>query len=128
MAGATRAYHWACRDMARATMWVAWRKQPWESLSAFSWMHDLHAGSVDEKLGHPRQQPPTPRPAPPPTPRHLRSSSATSYSRPRGLRIVKLTRSCLPVLLYILTSLAFVVAITLYKSELFRCLSLSSTF
>jgi hypothetical protein len=88
-------------------------------------MDDLHTGSVDEKPGHLRCQQQSPRPTPPPPPRHTRSTSNTSYTRPRSLRVLKLARSWLPVILYILTSLVFVVAITLYKSELFQCPSLS---
>ncbi|EKM80208.1 hypothetical protein AGABI1DRAFT_73178 [Agaricus bisporus var. burnettii JB137-S8] len=74
-------------------------------------MDDLHAGSVDEKPGHPR---PTLPPA--------RAPANTPYTRPRSLRISKLARSWLPIILYAFTSIAFVVAFTLYKSELFQFL------
>lgn len=42
-----------------------------------------------------------------------------SYHRPRGLRIWNLLKSWLPIILYIFTSLVFVVAIAAYKTELF---------
>ncbi|KXN86356.1 Golgi apparatus membrane protein TVP38 [Leucoagaricus sp. SymC.cos] len=53
---------------------------------------------------------------------HTRSFSNSSYTRPRGLRIWKLIKSWIPLILYALTSLGFVVAITLYKTELFQLL------
>lgn len=51
---------------------------------------------------------------------HSRSFSNSSYSRPRSLRILNLIKSWLPLVLYALTSFGFVVAITLYKTELFE--------
>ncbi|KAF5363585.1 hypothetical protein D9756_000546 [Leucocoprinus leucothites] len=53
---------------------------------------------------------------------HVRSFSNSSYTRPRGLRILNLIKSWMPLILYALTSLGFVVAITLYKTELFELL------
>ena len=41
------------------------------------------------------------------------------YARPRGLRISRLLRSWLPIILYALTSLSFVVAIACFRTELF---------
>ncbi|KIY49542.1 hypothetical protein FISHEDRAFT_31619, partial [Fistulina hepatica ATCC 64428] len=41
------------------------------------------------------------------------------YSRPRGLRIANLLRAWLPLIMYALTSLIFVVGIAFYKDELF---------
>ncbi|THU81831.1 hypothetical protein K435DRAFT_618766, partial [Dendrothele bispora CBS 962.96] len=46
-----------------------------------------------------------------------------SYKRPRGLRICNLLKSWSPVIAYALTSLAFLVAIAFYKTELFACLN-----
>lgn len=92
---------------------------------------ELFPPGCDEKHPpfHPSQHPPasTYHPAftsPAPlfsSPNHSRSFSNSSYTRPRGLRIFKLMKSWMPLILYVLTSLAFVVAITLYKSELFQC-------
>jgi len=45
--------------------------------------------------------------------------SSYNYSRPRTLRLINLLRPWLPVILYGLTTLAFVVAIALYRPELF---------
>lgn len=42
-----------------------------------------------------------------------------SYIRPRGLRITNLIRPWLPIILYALTSLIFLIAIAFYKAELF---------
>ncbi|KAF9008888.1 hypothetical protein BDQ17DRAFT_1349141 [Cyathus striatus] len=50
------------------------------------------------------------------------TSSPSTYTRPRGLRIANLFRSWLPLILYALTSVAFVVAIALYRTELFAFL------
>ncbi|KAF8639754.1 hypothetical protein AX17_001016 [Amanita inopinata Kibby_2008] len=62
--------------------------------------------------------------------RHLPSSSCSivqqhqvrnrsPYTRPRGLRILNLLRSWLPIVTYAITSLAFLVAIALYRDEVF---------
>ncbi|KAJ3883135.1 hypothetical protein F5051DRAFT_392092 [Lentinula edodes] len=45
-----------------------------------------------------------------------------SYIRPRGLRITNLIRPWLPIILYALTSLIFLIAIAFYKAELFSAL------
>ncbi|KAJ3853009.1 hypothetical protein EV368DRAFT_39798 [Lentinula lateritia] len=42
-----------------------------------------------------------------------------SYIRPRGLRITNLIRPWLPIILYALTSLIFLIAIAFYKAEVF---------
>ncbi|KAG5341838.1 hypothetical protein C0989_007663 [Termitomyces sp. Mn162] len=71
-----------------------------------------------------RLSPNTPTaPRPPPFPLYhssrARSSPPSAYTRPRGLRIANLIRPWIPVIMYIITSLAFLVAIALYKEELF---------
>ncbi|KAG6890902.1 hypothetical protein C0995_000859 [Termitomyces sp. Mi166 len=66
-------------------------------------------------------------PRPPPFPRQptlyrssrARTLTSSTYIRPRGLRIANLIRPWIPIIMYIITSLAFVVAIALYKDELF---------
>jgi len=47
------------------------------------------------------------------------SSHQSSYTRPRGLRISNLVRPWIPLIMYAITSLAFVVAIALYRDEVF---------
>lgn len=76
-----------------------------------------------------RLSPNTPNTAPrhPPFPRQptlyqssrARSLTSSTYTRPRGLRIANLIRPWIPIIMYIITSLAFVVAFALYKDELF---------
>ena len=41
------------------------------------------------------------------------------YTRPRGLRICNLFRSWLPIISYVATSLAFLLAIALYRDQVF---------
>lgn len=43
----------------------------------------------------------------------------TPYTRPRGLRIFNLIKPWLPIILYGLTSLGFLIAIALYKTQVF---------
>lgn len=45
--------------------------------------------------------------------------SSSSYTRPRGLRIANLIKPWIPIILYGITSLAFIVAIALNKTEVF---------
>ena len=57
-----------------------------------------------------------------PTPSQIFSRSLqtpTSYTRPRGLRIANLLKPWIPIILYGITTLAFIVAIALYKTEVF---------
>ncbi|PFH52514.1 hypothetical protein AMATHDRAFT_56459 [Amanita thiersii Skay4041] len=53
---------------------------------------------------------------------HSRTHIRPPYARPRALRILNLLRSCLPILMYILTSLGFLIAIALYRDEVFTYL------
>ncbi|KAG7445845.1 uncharacterized protein BT62DRAFT_987086 [Guyanagaster necrorhizus] len=62
-------------------------------------------------------------PAPPlistrPRPMH----HSNNYTRPRGLRIANLLKPWVPIILYGITSLAFVFAISLYKTQVFSAL------
>ncbi|KAK0468042.1 uncharacterized protein EV420DRAFT_1502555 [Desarmillaria tabescens] len=54
-------------------------------------------------------------------PRSMRHHS-NNYTRPRGLRIANLLKPWVPIILYGITSLAFVFAIALYKTEVFSAL------
>lgn len=59
-------------------------------------------------------------PSPLLVPNHIRSrSSSQLYTRPRGLRISNLLKPWIPLILYGLTSLAFIVAIAFWKTEVF---------
>jgi hypothetical protein len=49
---------------------------------------------------------------------HTRTLPA-SYTRPRGLRIFNLLRPWIPIILYALTNIGFVVAIACFKNEVF---------
>ncbi|PBL02219.1 hypothetical protein ARMGADRAFT_1005635 [Armillaria gallica] len=63
------------------------------------------------------------QPAPlliPTRPRSMHHSN--NYTRPRGLRIANLLKPWVPIILYGITSLAFVFAIALYKTEVFSAL------
>jgi hypothetical protein len=51
--------------------------------------------------------------------RNRRPSHSQPYTRPRGLRIANLLKPWLPLIMYGLTSLAFLVAIGLYRTEVF---------
>jgi len=88
-----------------------------------------HPLSPQSRCGH-HHLPTTPSPPPPRLARHpsplllpthvrCRSSSAQLYTRPRGLRIANLLRPWVPLILYGLTSLAFVVAIAFWKTAVF---------
>ncbi|KAJ7086726.1 hypothetical protein C8R44DRAFT_893520 [Mycena epipterygia] len=62
-------------------------------------------------------------PSAPSSPAHHRPSTPSApYSRPRGLRIANLLRPWLPLIMYALSSLAFVVAIACYKTQVFTFL------
>ncbi|KAJ6539185.1 hypothetical protein B0H19DRAFT_346879 [Mycena capillaripes] len=62
-------------------------------------------------------------PSAPSSPTHRNSrSSSLPYSRPRGLRIANLLRPWLPLIMYALSSLVFVVAIAFFKTEVFAFL------
>ena len=57
-------------------------------------------------------------------PAHARSLSHPSYqSHRRSSHFIALMRPWLPLIMYAITSLAFVVAFTLYRTELFTCMS-----
>ncbi|OCH93623.1 hypothetical protein OBBRIDRAFT_790147 [Obba rivulosa] len=79
--------------------------------------------------------PPAPRPQsatrpsqarPSPYPSHSSSLASSwtaptpTYTRPRGLRIANLLRPWIPIILYAITSLGFVFAIALWKTEVFQ--------
>ncbi|KAJ7499080.1 hypothetical protein FB451DRAFT_1204182 [Mycena latifolia] len=98
----------------------------------------VHFSEIDEKAtpladiprgGFPSssRSPASPmRPAPPTAPSspasHHHSRPSPPYSRPRGLRIANLLRPWLPLIMYALSSLAFVVAIAFFKTEVFSFL------
>lgn len=46
-----------------------------------------------------------------------------TYSRPRGLRIANLLKPWIPIILYALTSLAFLVGVSFWKVEVFEGMS-----
>ena len=54
-----------------------------------------------------------------PCPNQSRTRTSTPYTRPRGLRISNLLRSWLPIISYLATSLGFLVAIALYRDQVF---------
>jgi hypothetical protein len=57
-----------------------------------------------------------------PTPLLIPSRPQTlSYTRPRGLRIVNCLKPLIPLMLYGATSLAFLLAIALWRAEVFSC-------
>ncbi|KAJ6509974.1 hypothetical protein C8R47DRAFT_775625 [Mycena vitilis] len=56
------------------------------------------------------------------SPAHHNSRPSPPYSRPRGLRIANLLRPWIPLILYALSSLVFVVAIAFYKTQVFAFL------
>ncbi|KAI0829473.1 hypothetical protein BC628DRAFT_1315049 [Trametes gibbosa] len=81
------------------------------------------------------QRPPHPRPAslqPPfsPAPCPIASSWASSttlstsspYTRPRGLRIANLLKPWIPIILYVMTTLGFLAAVSFWKVEVFQAL------
>ncbi|KAJ7699917.1 hypothetical protein B0H17DRAFT_269188 [Mycena rosella] len=57
-----------------------------------------------------------------PAPHHRDSRPSPPYSRPRGLRIANLLRPWLPLLVYGLCTLVFVVAIAFFKTQVFSFL------
>ncbi|KAI0721853.1 hypothetical protein C8T65DRAFT_538984, partial [Cerioporus squamosus] len=48
------------------------------------------------------------------------SSISTSYTRPRGLRIANLIKPWIPIILYIITTLGFLAAVSFWKVEVFQ--------
>lgn len=52
------------------------------------------------------------------------SSSSIAYTRPRGLRIANILKPWIPIILYAITSLGFVAAISFWKAEVFQGASL----
>ncbi|KAF8631187.1 hypothetical protein AX15_002521 [Amanita polypyramis BW_CC] len=52
-------------------------------------------------------------------PDQARTRTSTPYTRPRGLRISNLLRSWLPLISYLATSFGFLVAIALYRDQVF---------
>ena len=52
-----------------------------------------------------------------------RTASSPAYTRPRGLRIANLLKPWIPIILYAITSLGFVAAISLWKAEVFEGMS-----
>ncbi|KAJ6599228.1 hypothetical protein DFH09DRAFT_902397 [Mycena vulgaris] len=57
-----------------------------------------------------------------PAPHHRPSANSAPYSRPRGLRIANLLRPWLPLIMYALSSLVFVLAIAFFKTQVFTFL------
>ena len=45
--------------------------------------------------------------------------SSSFYTRPRGLRISNLIKPWIPIILYIITSFAFIISIALFKTQVF---------
>ncbi|KAH9853741.1 hypothetical protein C2E23DRAFT_727580 [Lenzites betulinus] len=81
------------------------------------------------------QRPPQPRSAPlqppfSPAPCPIASSWASSttlstsspYSRPRGLRIANLLKPWIPIILYVMTTVGFLAAVSFWKVEVFEAL------
>ena len=56
-------------------------------------------------------------------PVHARSLSSSYQSRRRSSHFFTLIRPWLPIIMYAITSLAFVVAFALYRTELFTCMA-----
>lgn len=56
-------------------------------------------------------------------PAHTRSLSNSSYQSRRRSHFIALLRPWLPLIMYAITSLAFVVAFAFYRTELFNCMS-----
>lgn len=48
------------------------------------------------------------------------SSASSPYTRPRGLRIANLIKPWIPIILYVLTTLGFLVAVSFWKVEVFQ--------
>ncbi|KAI0080761.1 hypothetical protein K474DRAFT_1571389, partial [Panus rudis PR-1116 ss-1] len=48
-----------------------------------------------------------------------RIASSPAYTRPRGLRIANLLKPWIPIILYAITTLGFLLAVSLWKSEVF---------
>ncbi|KAK2466354.1 hypothetical protein APHAL10511_001996 [Amanita phalloides] len=59
------------------------------------------------------------RPSSRPCSHHQRSRPRIPYTRPRGLRILNLFKSWLPIISYVATSLGFLLAIALYRDQVF---------
>ncbi|KAI0786350.1 hypothetical protein C8Q75DRAFT_721171 [Abortiporus biennis] len=50
----------------------------------------------------------------------IRNSSSSTYVRPRSIRIANLLKPWIPIILYAISSLGFLVAISLWKEEVFQ--------
>ncbi|KAI9001221.1 hypothetical protein BD414DRAFT_474022 [Trametes punicea] len=76
----------------------------------------------------PHSRPPQPHPPFSPAPCPIASSwassaslpSTSSYTRPRGLRIANLLKPWIPIILYIMTTLGFLAAVSFWKVEVFQ--------
>lgn len=87
-----------------------------ERLSTPAVLHSTHHPLSPQ----PRSLPSTPSPRVLRQSPHIRCrSSSQLYTRPRGLRIANLLKPWIPLILYALTSLVFVVAIAFWKTEVF---------
>ncbi|RDB22613.1 Golgi apparatus membrane protein tvp38 [Hypsizygus marmoreus] len=75
----------------------------------------LHDVSLTPHARSPFLRQPTPLLGP-----NRAQAQTSSYSRPRGLRIANLIRPWLPLILYAITSFAVVIAVALYKAEVFN--------
>ena len=73
--------------------------------------------------------PDTARPFPPPRSQFIRQPApipihpSRSYSRSSPLQIFGVLKPWLPLILYAITSLGFIIAIAFYRTELFTCMS-----
>ncbi|KDQ64801.1 hypothetical protein JAAARDRAFT_28438 [Jaapia argillacea MUCL 33604] len=84
---------------------------------SLSYSHHNHHPSHNSSQPSPHYRAPSPLLIP------VRSSFAptsSSYTRPRGLRIANLLKPWIPLILYAITSLAVLVAIGFWKSEVFQ--------
>ncbi|RDX53161.1 hypothetical protein OH76DRAFT_1399785 [Lentinus brumalis] len=81
-----------------------------------------------QRIHHPRpshlQQPFSPAPCPIASswasPSISSSSISPSYTRPRGLRIANLIKPWIPIILYVITTLGFLAAVSFWKVEVFQ--------
>ena len=63
---------------------------------------------------------PSPRSPHPMSSPSSRVAATSAYARPRGLRIANLLKPWIPVILYAMTSLGFLLAIAFWKAEVFQ--------
>lgn len=102
---------------------------PQDSQSELSEKQPSSPDHISPQSAGPAHSLPSPflrQPAPlliPTRPRSMHHSN--NYTRPRGLRIANLLKPWVPIILYGITSLAFVFAIALYKTEVFSGQSFS---